>query len=502
MAAEDGDGMGLLRKAQTIRSGESISPEERAEIQAHIDTLFTEQRSNLTEWSEDYRNAKRGTLLPVSVNVFGLFVVVVGTVLLFSQFSRAEASITAPAAAAISTETAILSSVRESARQQLAEREAEIARIRAELQNARSSGGTTGSSPAIDELEAALAALLAQQEASRALTDASERDAEAAFFSQQLRRVYAEAGDALELGDTERALARLEDADNVVAQMEDQGGFTSEMAAVARASNSTIRTAARFLRLEESQAAPEPAPGPDVLETITSLVEQADSRWGSGDTAGAERLYRAALGEIEAVEAAYSRLEELDQADAEDVTGELSNRVRQLEAQVRNARETVAELRSSTEERQVRVAAERRIIEEQLEVILARVEEAAAERIPASIESTGNLDREPEVIDLLESKLALREVLESPTVESDYPEAQEDFEAYVQNYGRERYLMGWRDAIDESIEGIDSLLLSLGTPRRPPPETEELSPSDSLRALFRRLDELLRVVALGAQDNS
>ncbi len=138
---------GLLMKAQSLRrhlrllgpdelradDDRSISPEEREKILSQIEQAVGRSRMKITPETFLFKPRKRGSVLPIIVNVVALVVLVAGIsgAVLLSQ--RSEQTITSAPVTLLTAEGKMVAALKEQARQQLEGKDKEIASIRERL---------------------------------------------------------------------------------------------------------------------------------------------------------------------------------------------------------------------------------------------------------------------------------------------------------------------------------------------------------------------------------
>ncbi|HET6486414.1 MAG TPA: hypothetical protein VFH83_08335, partial [Spirochaetia bacterium] len=144
---------GLLRKAQSLRGDhphlrllrpdeltggpvEDIPDDERQRILAQIDEAVASNRISVTAETFDFKPLRRGSFLPVVVNVAAVVVVAAGIGLAFFLSRRTESQIVTAPVALLSAETKMVQALKEQSRQQLDDKDKEIASIRTRLAGA------------------------------------------------------------------------------------------------------------------------------------------------------------------------------------------------------------------------------------------------------------------------------------------------------------------------------------------------------------------------------
>jgi len=141
---------GLLRKAKSLRAGarhlrllgpdelrtdddNSISPEEREKILAQIEQVVSRNRMKITPETFHFKPRRRGSMLPLLVNLAALVVLAAGVFVAVLLSRRSEQTITAAPVTLLSAEGKMVAALKEQAREQLEGKDKEIAAIRERL---------------------------------------------------------------------------------------------------------------------------------------------------------------------------------------------------------------------------------------------------------------------------------------------------------------------------------------------------------------------------------
>lgn len=189
----------------------------------------------------------------------------------------------------------------------------------------------------------------------------------------------------------------------------------------------------------------------NLLTSISSIVEHADSRFRAGDTTAAQELYLSAIEKIPALETSYAALKEIEESSLEEERERLAEIIQKLESEITRAEEKLKY------EKQAGVKA--RGIESERAATLERLR-AVRERFSSFTEyaepSAGILQEE--LRDLLEAKLLVKEIIDSEQVRSQYPELYDTMERYFKAFGEEQWKDGQYSTIKDMIAVIDSLI--------------------------------------------
>ena len=221
----------------------------------------------------------------------------------------------------------------------------------------------------------------------------------------------------------------------------------------------------------------EPSQAQSLLASISSMVAEADQRLQSEDGAGAERLYYAAIRQIPDIQRSHTYLvdaakrtallENQDSSDAVKILQTELDRTRAtLSQQTRDLNRTKATLDQQTRElNQAQATISRqsqqisRYEASQREIVALRQEVSSLRQRYVSISSSGS-DRvsQQKVLDLVDTKLQVREVLSSDSVRREYPNLYAAMEDYFETYGKVQTQSGQEDALKDAIAVLDDLL--------------------------------------------
>lgn len=544
---------GLLKKALTIRqkqerreapqsSAEGLNAEERQEIEARIEELFTERRL-LPEDLVSKRTLKSGALLPITVNILVLLALAAGMWFLVIPNWDTEAIVGAGEARFETTEGFIVERVRQQAEEELSAQERRVAEIRRQLEQLREQQTAT---PSTDdqaaaresELQQELNSLLTQLEEQRAqgeeaqdeatsafeqrLNELQQRQEEQRFLLNQLGFSYETVERLLSTGDSAAAVEELNRADQFLADYSvDGGGGFGDTISILQQGNAALREALVLFE-EASEVDPRDAEQLARIDSAATLVEDADALMASGNEQEAEELYRSALAELNATERAFEQVEDLEAQRRAEERSELQEQLERArnEAAAREAelRQELAEARSAlegAETAQERASLEARLsgLEEELQssreraaLLESRIDQrdrsiatlrAEAEEQLATVRQTleqqlgdgVGADRSA-LTDLLETKTLIREVLSSDVVRREHPDLYEEMERYLDALGERRVAEGRGQGLYGSVLALQELMEGVGI--APATRVSSSASNEELRAAL--AEELFSLV--------
>jgi chromosome segregation ATPase len=209
-------------------------------------------------------------------------------------------------------------------------------------------------------------------------------------------------------------------------------------------------------------------------------VAEADQLVQSGNTAAAERLYVSAIGRISDIQRSHTYLLEsarqaaAAQAAGQDSSAALSRLQTELERSravlSQQARE-LSQARSSLDQRTRELSQAQATINRQnqqiagyeasqAEIAALRQEVSTLRRRYSSLSSSGASARvsQSKVLDLVDTKLQVREVLSSAPVRSQYPELYDAMEDYFDTFATVQLQSGQEEALRDANAVLDDLL--------------------------------------------
>ena len=357
---------GLLERATRLRvrgrnDEDGISPEERSRILEEINRLMSTQ-GRMTLVPAPVRR-KRGLALPLLVNGLALAILLAGSAIFAHLEREGPAKVLGAPATKLVAESRLLEAVRGAAASAVAARDRRIAAIQAELASLGRQG-PSASTPADSELERELRAELAalSSTANARLAELGKSREQENFFFTQLRSLYHETASLARSGDYAAARARVAAANRLVAS---DGAATFAPA------------------LLEGQAA---------LDGSLALAQSLSG--GAGEALAAQRKATA--------EASAEAAAQAERAAAAELAAERARVVYEAK---------IADLRKRDDARAEHAATIARNLSLALDAAKARLAGAA----PAPNQAEGPL------LDLLATKVRLREIANSPDIRAAYP---------------------------------------------------------------------------------
>lgn len=409
VAASDGD--------------DGISAAERGELADEIDRLFTDRSLIRTDEGRSPPKRRKGVALPIAVNLIAVLIILTAVLVSRNLLSFAPPSRKEAPASFTTTEGLLVARVRAQASAELSARERRIAAIQEELaQLSRSSVGSGGpqlaaASSRERELERELSSLQSSaNDRLAALTAAREHDR---FLIRQLQGIYQNMQAQISADRLSPALVGVTDADRIVAMI-GQGG-DPQMA--------SLRAALQA--------------GDDLLR-VAVLYGQS-----TRENAGSSEKLAARIRELEGSVAALQR--------------SLSEQARNLER-----------YRARLESRDATVAEQSRLISAQGRELKQRADELAAvvaslqrgvqdlrERLGVSRAHQSASAQKAEILDLLATKVKVREALSSEAVKSKYPSLPAKLDPFFRQYGEVYARQGRESALKEVSAALGAMASSL-----------------------------------------
>jgi chromosome segregation ATPase len=495
---------GLYRKALKIRrrarnreaqgppgqTDGGLNEEERREIEAQIEELFTDRRLVPAE-SLSRSELKSGALFPVLVNLGVLALLAAGIWFLVIPSWRNETGALETGEGFATTEGFIVERVREQARAELTEREQRIAEIRRQLEALREQQSAAPGAPEergerAEALQEELQRLLSEMEGLRAqaeeesdaatsafeerLQNLQQRQEQEQFVLNQLGFTYEAVDRHLSAGDSGAAMEELDRADQFLADYSvDGSGLFGNAVRILQQGNAALREAlqlfeeasevdpqeAERLAAERAEAREARAQLQAQLEAARQEAAQTEAQLRSelAETRSALATAQAALEEARATGADGGEVSARELAAREEEIATLRSRVSSLENNLERSSARVALLESRIDRRNSSIASLQSEVQEQLSSVRSALSREVAD--------TAGPDRE-EVEQLLETKTLIREVLISEPVRREHPELYEEMELYLDALGNRRQGAGETQglyaavvALQELMEGID-----------------------------------------------
>ena len=186
----------------------------------------------------------------------------------------------------------------------------------------------------------------------------------------------------------------------------------------------------------------------DLLNSVSSIVAEADDRYRRGDIVAARELYLSAVERIPAVQSSYQRLRELDNQVEDRNENDFEAKVRSLESELVEARKELSGQRMELARARAEIQRSARKLEE--------VRRLKQEHEAFEAQGEPEAGRSPEELrDLLHTKLLVKEVLVSEPVRSQHPQLYDQLEQYLDAFGEERAGEGEHKALRDVIGIVD-----------------------------------------------
>jgi colicin import membrane protein len=306
------------RPGRRALKASDISAEEQVQIIGQINEVLARNRIQIQPDTFRYTPKRKGSPIPLLINLGALAVLALAAYLLFSYFNREEQALVRPATAVLSAEAKLLQTFKRESEAQLAEKDQEISAIRGHLDDLRREAERVrlDSEAQIRRREVELKAELARQlEAERRRLEQS--GIAAANVEQQLRsleeRLRAEnqrqleqfqAQASAELSARERELADREAQYRQQLQGFQQDRLALEQQLREREADMEARRQSETAALERerSRTAQELATLTDLRRREQAALDQIAGSYSRISSAMRARQYDTALGELAALE--------------------------------------------------------------------------------------------------------------------------------------------------------------------------------------------------------
>ncbi|MFP4565781.1 MAG: hypothetical protein ACLFNX_04710 [Spirochaetaceae bacterium] len=420
-------------------SEHGVSEQEKAEIQAQLETLVRGGTPGKSEATLHYEARHRRDILPPLIGIGAIIAGAIAAVTLFVVFDRQEQTLLADAAAADSTEAQLLAEFRAEAEERLSAQEGEIDQVRSELdqlERERDEAVQEAEAAVLEreaELEkrleeelAAERARLEEQGLSEADVDArlaeleEELEAEHSRQLEDLREEYRQA-----IAEREEQLEAMEsEHETDIARLSEQRSREERFAS---------RLTDGYREVLELLDAGEYAAADTAIEELRELLgsEQAQNLPAIRNRAEMDREVLSALGRLGTIE------QDLASARRE---------LRQVESTRDEYRQTAAAARARNEELRQEV----RAVREEVRTVQNRLAEEAA----AAGESRPEMG---EIMDSVDVRLEVLEALRSDPVRSEHPELDEQFEAYLDAFARVHEQEGFAEALAHAVDLLEGV---------------------------------------------
>lgn len=375
-----------------------------------------------------------------------------------------------------------LAEFREASQAELAEKEAELTAMEEQYRQSllQFQQERSALEQRFSQRESELRAQLEQQAAEAESAQAEVADQLAALREQRQREQlvldqilssYTQVEDNLAVGRYDTALSSLNNLESYLSQTSIaslpavRDRIPTELFLIA-----SLRDLITALRAPAPEAAPQPGEATpsetdQLLASISATVAEADRLVQSGDRAGAERLYSSAIEQIPDIQRSHTFLVEAARTAAAEGAGQdSSTALNRLQAELDRAKASLS--RQTRELSQARATISRQNQEitryeaSQAEIAALRQEVSTLRQRYSSLSSGGAAARvsQSKVLDLVDTKLQVREVLSSEPVRSQYPELYDAMEEYFDTYGKVQLQSGQEEALEDANKVLDDLL--------------------------------------------
>jgi chromosome segregation ATPase len=208
-----------------------------------------------------------------------------------------------------------------------------------------------------------------------------------------------------------------------------------------------------------------PSEADQLLSSIAVTVAEADRLVQSGDDAGAERLYASAIGQIPDIQRSHTYLVGIARRAAAQSAGQdSSTALNRLQAELERTRASLDQRTRELSQARATINRQSQQISgyetSQREIAAVRQEVSNLRRRYTSLSSGGASARvsQAKVLELVDTKLQVREVLSSEPVRSQYPELYDAMEEYFDTYGKVQLQSGQEEALKDANAVLDDLL--------------------------------------------
>ena len=538
----------------SIRSAD-ISFEEQIEIIGEINEVLEKNRIEIKPDTFLFTPKKRGSLIPLLINGGALVILAVGAFLLLAFFNREERSLIRESATVLTAEGKLIEALREESEQQLGEKDQQISEIQASLEDLRNQAETAKqeTEAKIREQEDQLRAeLVAQLDAERqklrgeGLTTAAidnqllsleerltvenesrlatfrsqseaelvEKESEIAALEEQYRQSllqFRQERSALQQQYSQREAElqaqlerQVEEAESAQAEVADQ---------LAELREQRRREQLVFDQILSSYGRVEDALGSGLYDTALRDLGNLESYLSQPSIASLpairdhiprERFLIASLRNLieerrvptpEAVpgqdsSAALGRL----QAELDRTRASLSQQTRELN----QAKATIDQRTRELSQARSTISRQSRQISgyeaSQREIAALRQEVSTLRRRYNSLSSSGASARvsQAKVLDLVDTKLQVREVLSSEPIRTQYPELYDAMEDYFDTYGKVQLQSGQEEALKDANAVLDDLLGSGSADLSSMKKSYAAAEGDPFARFLQKLEALLK----------
>jgi chromosome segregation ATPase len=375
-----------------------------------------------------------------------------------------------------------LAEFREASETELAEKAAEIAALEEQYRQSLLQFQQERSDlvEQFSEREAELRAQLAQQAEEAESVQAAVADQLAALREQrrreqlvfdQIQSAYSQVENDLAVGRYDTALRDLSNLESYLSQTSIAAlPAVQDRIPTDRFLIASLRDLIEARRTPPPEAVSQLEEGPpsetdQLLASISVTVAEADRLVQTGDSAGAERLYSSAIGQIPDIQRSHTYLvEAARRAAAEGAGQDSSAALSQLQVELDRTKASLSQQTRELDQAKATISRESQQISRyeasQAQIAALRREVSTLRQRYSSLSASGASARvsQSKVLDLVDTKLQVREVLSSEPVRSQYPELYDAMEEYFDTYGKVQLQSGQEEALKDANEVLDDLL--------------------------------------------
>ena len=511
---------------------EGVSADERAELVGEIERLIS-RRNILDETASPPRSGRKsGALLPAVVNIAAAMLLAGGIFVSLRPAATSQSGGTRRAITYTTAEGLVVQQVQKQANRELSAREQQIATIQGELArlsqaaHSRDPQAAAASDARRVQLEAELAKLRSQ--AAVQLAGLSQTRQQQSFLVSQLRSIYQNIGSRFAATDFSGALSGVAAADQLLTGAQASPGEDRSLAMIAPAllaGDEVLRAAIQYGQSTFAAAGSSQELARKVTQ-IDQLVRQGDAQFAAGDLGEASALYTQAIAVFASVDRAHGRLEAMLKSRQEAEVGHLAAQIKALQETVTGLQVLVGEQKQTLASQREQIAAQaariasqdaalaqqEQLIQGQKQELKKRTDELAAviaslkeglSSLKAGVAATsgqGNPPTTSELTDLLNTKVTLREAVDSSAVRAKYPDLHGKLDSFFRQYGEVYRNEGAAAALATLSSALNTILTSLEAALPTAPNLKQSMPAlssapDSTIAVDRYLSRLDGILA-------
>ncbi len=496
-----------------IRSAD-ITFEEQIEIIGEINEVLEKNRIEIKPDTFAFTPRKQGSLIPLLINGGALVILAASAFFLLAFFNREERSLIRESAIVLTAEGKLIEALREESEQQLSEKDRQIADIQARLEDLRKQTETAklDTEAKISERETQLRAeleaqLAAEREklqgeglATTAINDqvrtleqrlASENESRLAAFRSQSEAELADK--AAEIADLEKQYRQ-----SLVQFQQERSALQQQFSQREEELRAQLERQATEAQSAQAEVADELAELRAQRQREQLVFDQILSSYGQVESALEGGRYDAALrglsnlesylsqASIAALPAIRDRIpterfliaslqdlievrrtpapEAVAQPREEEPGEDSSAALNRLQAELERARVSLDQRTRELNQARATINRQSQQISgyetSQREIAAVRQEVSNLRRRYTSLSSSGASARvsQAKVLELVDTKLQVREVLSSEPVRSQYPELYDAMEEYFDTYGKVQLQSGQEEALKDANAVLDDLL--------------------------------------------